>query len=373
MLQHDLELAFQADAVIRQTREVFDTDFVEPRSPPGSDPTSAMEQPPLTEPIIREMPTSLESALCTIPTHLTATDDSIFGTHVDFLLANQAEPVLAPDLSYFVAFALPFDAAIAPQLSEHIPQASGRISLKEHATERALQLAEAFQLTNSDVQTLAKILRRYRLHHKTVTELEALLQDGYSADELSTANKIRKIWRRSEYPRTEIPRCYQEQLNLGPVAESPYTSHCDFLEELYKPGHRAIFITSTRIPTWRKATKWARTLGNMSSSELDVILFWHYERWLETPIFWTSAPSFMTHVDRCLRTIAHDLHDILPWEIAFERAEVDYYDDNERERAKRRELYALGLIPDIWIDTFDERISIDPELPLLDDYWPKKE
>jgi hypothetical protein len=141
------------------------------------------------------------------------------------------------------------------------------------------------------------------------------------------------------------------------------------LAELYKPDHRSIFITSTRIPTWRKATKWARSLGNISSCELDSLLFWYYERWLESPILWRSAPSFMTHVDRCLKAISNDLHDILPWEMAFECTERDCYDDDdERERATRRELYALGLIPDIWIDTFDERVSIDPEFPNLDDY-----
>jgi hypothetical protein len=67
-----------------------------------------------------------------------------------------------------------------------------------------------------------------------------------------------------------------------------------------------------------------------------------------------------------------DLHDCLPWELACASPPLDDYHEHELERRQVRELYALGLIPDLWTDPFDERLSIDPEFPKLDDYFPKK-
>jgi len=161
-------------------------------------------------------------------------------------------------------------------------------------------------------------------------------------------------------------------LQLSPAVDSPYAAASDCLEKRYKRGEGTIFTTSLSIPSWRQAASWARLLGNISSAELDSLLYWYYERWLEKPPIWITRPSFVMHVDYSIRTVAHDLHDCIPWELGFEHLPLDDYHEHELERIKVRELYALGLIPDIWLDPFDERLSIDPEFPKLDNYWPKK-
>jgi hypothetical protein len=68
----------------------------------------------------------------------------------------------------------------------------------------------------------------------------------------------------------------------------------------------------------------------------------------------------------------HDLKDTLPWELACEPPPLDDYEEHQLERIRNKYLYALGLIPDMWIDPLDERLSIDPEFPGLQNYWPKK-
>jgi hypothetical protein len=371
-LEYDLQLALQVDASIRQTREIFDFALIEPRPHLSSAATPKAEFSPRQETVAIKITTPPEIDMLASPKYPIDEGDRVFFAFIECLRDEKPKPTSMPELSRFVSFALPFDPAIVPQLASHSTSASGHISLKERAAERASQLGEAFGLTSADELTLAKILRRYRLHHKTITELEALLHQGFSTDELLTAHKIRKIWRRSAYPRTEIMKYYQDRLRLNSIAYSSYTSHIDFLGEFQQPSPDTVFMTSRSIPTWRKAARWARTLGNISSSELDSILSWHHERWLNSPNLWVSAPSFVEHVDQCIRTIARDLHDVMSWEMAFEASEPYEYPEKEMDRGNRRELFGLGLIPDIWVDPFDERVSIDPEFPLLDDYWPKK-
>jgi hypothetical protein len=361
-LAQDLEFAISVDANVRGTRELFDVNAILPeckrqREPElGSTSTSAAD-----------------SSVIPIADWTSPDEDAIFFATISALQATSAktyQPEL--DLSFFAPFASNPGAPATSQLEKHLAQASGRLSLRNRASRITHNLAARFDLSDTDLHTLTKLVKRHRLNYRVISEFEILLAKGYSVDELMTASNIRKLWRTHEFLRCEIPRYCRSAITNGLITSSSYFASFEHPSDFSRRTAEVKFSSSGQIPTWKMAARWATTLGVLPISELESILDLRYQAWLENSKFWRDQPSFTIHFDRSLRELATDITETIPWDYCFPDHRTDEGDSNpSEERIRARRLYELGLIPDIWADPFDDRVSIDPEFPLLKDYWPK--
>lgn len=356
----DIEFALESDASIRAARQLFDVSAID---------SSADEISPT---VSSALPTVLQIEHPANEHRERSAEGVTFDALIETLQMSQPDQSSRiSDISAYTQFAALFEPFIPPQLSEQHSQFTGRLSLRDRAHRYASKLADTFELTREDEQGLAKLLRRSRLHYKTLREIEALLHKGYSVDELTTARHFRKLWHRSDYLKTAVAEYHSSTHSIFAGAGRGFGSITDWVTEFYNSYSDSLFITTNRIPTWSKAARWAASLGAIPCGELDSLLYCYFERWIGSPSLWKLYPSFFGYFDQCVRAVLPDLQDTLPWDIAFQLQPVDEHFEQDIEAKRTKALYELNLIPDIWLDPFDERVAIDPEFPLLDDYWPK--
>ena len=346
----DLEFALESEAAIYAARELFDFSMLEP----PSELPCEIQTPPI------ELIPAVNSL---------SEDDQVLSALLE-AFSNTPLPTCeeAVDMSIYAAFAESFNPSISPQLRNEQPRVAGRTSRRDRANSRAAEWAEEFDLHLEDTRILARLIWRFRLHPKTLRAMHEILSLGYSIDELKTAADIRRIWKRTECLRTIISRHHQDSLLVASPKDSCWPDTERNLRSTYPDS---VLITSSWIPGWKQAARWASHLRGIPVQELDSLFYWHFERWLEDSPLWHSSTSFCQFFERSLRSIEPDLKDVIPWEFALQPALFDEYEADQAEKQRTRELYALDLIPDIWKDPFDERVSIDPEFPLLEDCWPQ--
>jgi hypothetical protein len=243
-------------------------------------------------------------------------------------------------------YAVEYQPNHPPQLDGYRVRLRGFISHQERARAALDALVRRFSLTDEEANQLVTVLGR-KSFSTTLAELDKLLSGGYQVDAIMSGHAIRVVFRNNER----------------------FGSRC-----VFRGRSGPVFESKTSCPTWKRAVTWASGLGLITDEdELEMFFVHCYDKWLSHPRYWKRIKSFEQFVGRSIQEARREV-DVLPTDfMLWDEGDNDDPGDADSERRLYRVLARDGLVPDIWTDPFDERVSIDPTFPLLEDYWPKSE